>query len=278
MIKNARTAGLSEKGEWRTMIRNLKADGAKAAKAESYMMWFILGMLGHIVTLAWVEFTTPHVPMAIDEESPTGHDDHEVFAQGFQEQASAERMRYAWMGTRVGAPLQILAAVFTLVSTISNSGFFDREQSATIAPTEQAALTNTADADAGTADAPANMPARETEQEVVLSLRVDEDHEGGNPGDRATAELLAGYDCTPNADRNVFDCTQRAETAAWVEPTGTWRGMYSRRGTPTPGTGRSRSSSATTRPYDTQTARAPEPSHQRERHPAPAKDDSTGRR
>ena len=214
------------------MIRNLKADGVNAAKAQSYITWFVLGVLGHIVTLAWAAYTTPRVPMAIDEESPTGRADHEIFEKGFQTQAKAERMRYAWMGTRVGAPLQILAAVFTLVNAIADSGVFDRERFATVAPTEQAELTNTANASADAAEPLADMPAHETEPDVVLSLRVDEDHEAGDPGDRATAELLAGYDCTPNAERNVFDCTQRTEAAAWVEPTGTWRGMYSRRGTP----------------------------------------------
>ena len=169
--------------------------------------------------------------MAIDEESPTGRADHEIFEKGFQTQAKAERMRYAWMGTRVGAPLQILAAVFTLASAIADSGFFDRERFATVAPTEQAELTNTANAGADAAEPLADMPAHETEPEVVLSLRVDENHEAGDPGDRATAELLAGYECTPNAERNVFDCKQRTEAAAWVEPTGTRRGTYSRRGT-----------------------------------------------
>ena len=195
-------------------------------------MWFIFGVLGHFITLAWASVATPRVPMAIDEESPTGHADHEIFEKGFQEQARAERMRYAWMGTRVGAPLQILAAVVTLGNAIADSGLLDREPFATAAPTEQPALTNTANAGTDAPEALADMPAHETEPEVV-SVRVPEDREAGNPGNRATAWVLAGYDCTPTANGGrVFDCTRRAEAASWVEPTGTWRGMYSRRGTP----------------------------------------------
>ena len=231
MSKNAKAAGLSEREKWRTMIRNPKADGLKAAKAQSYIMWFIFGVLGHFITLAWASVATPRVPMAIDEESPTGHDDHEMFARGFQEKAKTERMRHAWMGTRFGAPLQVLAAVFTLVNAISDSGVLDMDRFAAATPTEQAELTNTASTGAGAAEAPADVPALETEPDVV-SVRVPEDREAGDPGNRATAELLAGYECTPNAERGVFDCTRRTEAAAWVEPTGTWGGMYSRRGTP----------------------------------------------
>ena len=229
MTRNSRGAKLTKELKWRTM----KVAGQKAAKDQSYIMWFILGVLGHFITIAWASIETPRMPMAIDEESPTGNEDHETFERAFQEKAKAERKRYAWMGTAAGGPLHILATAFMISNAITDSGVFDRERFASTAPTEQAEPTNTANAGAGAVEAPANVPAvpaLETEPEVA-SVRIDENDDAEDAESRATAEVLAGYDCTESTESGVFNCTERAGANAWVEPTGTWRGTYRRRGT-----------------------------------------------
>ena len=102
------------------MITNPKAKALEAAKRQSYVAWLLLGILGHIFTLAWTKLLTPRMPLSVDEESPTGRNDHDLFEKEFQRHAKRERERYAWIGATIGGPLQLIAAVVSLGAAMLN--------------------------------------------------------------------------------------------------------------------------------------------------------------
>ena len=244
---------------------NPKAKALAAAKARSHIPWFILGVIAHVVTLAWAALATPRVPMAVDEESPTGRKDHETFEKTFQQHLKAERLRYAWMGTRIGGPLQLLVAVVTLANAVIDNAVFEPARFEREAPAEYAGATTAgspgaqaaptgaepprpdageplssdtvataAAADEGaaapTTDTGATTGADQRSETETPPVRMFDGRRVGDAEPGTTAELLEGYDCAPTDEAGWYDCTVRIDASGWRRPTGTWHGTYGRRG------------------------------------------------
>ena len=246
------------------MMTNPKAKASEAAKRQSYATWLVLGILGHIFTVAWTKLVTPRMPLSVDEESPTGRNDHDLFEKEFQRHAKRERERYAWMGAAIGGPIQLIAAVVSLGTAMLNMEPESAARYDAAAPTEMAAAAHReaggsapdepgagsrepgerpatpADAEAGedvatTDGTNAGVVERtaETAAGWLQELTGDESDPRGEAADNATVDAAVDAtdapspnDCDPGTDPGRDDCAEAPRTNDWVEPTGWWRGRY----------------------------------------------------
>ena len=204
------------------MMKNPREKAIELAKSQNYVPWLILGALAHILVLAWTAFTTPRMPIAVDEQSPTGEKDHNLFETEFRRAAKQERDIYAWRGAIIGGPLQTLAAIVSIAASLANAptaGF--EPQQAGNATTEAVSAAG----DGGNA-APATAP--ETEESTAEAtgrtwLR--------NLNSRGLS--LLGRDDAEENERLAggLDVLERLapEDWTWTEPTGIWRGSYKMR-------------------------------------------------
>ena len=243
------------------MMTNPKAKALEAAKRQSYVAWLLLGILGHIFTITWTKLVPPRMPLSVDEESPTGRNDHDVFEKEFQRHAKRERERYAWIGAAIGVPLQLIAAVVSLGTAMLNMEPESAARYDAAAPTEMAAAAHR-EAGGGAPDEPgagsrepgeraATSPNAEAGEDVATTDGTDagvvertaETAAGwlqaltGDESDlrgeaavdttvAATVDAPSRNDCDPGTDPGRDDCAEAPRASDWVEPTGWWRGHY----------------------------------------------------
>ena len=243
------------------MMTNPKAKALEAAKRQSYIAWLVLGVLGHIFTLAWTKLVTPRMPLSVDEESPTGRNDHDLFEKEFQRHAKRERERYASMGAAIGGPIQLIATVVSLGTAVLNMEPESAARYDAAAPTE---MTAAADRETGRSapdepeagsrepgegaatppdaaggediattdgtDAGVVEGAAEYSLDWLQELTGDESDPRGEAAVdttvAATVDAPSRNDCDPGTDPGEDDCAEAPRTSDWVEPTGWWRGRY----------------------------------------------------
>ena len=243
------------------MMTNPKAKALEAAKRQSYVAWLLLGILGHIFTITWTKLVPPRMPLSVDEESPTGRNDHDVFEKEFQRHAKRERERYAWIGAAIGVPLQLIAAVVSLGTAMLNMEPESAARYDAAAPTEMAAAAHREagggapdepgpglrkpgeraatppDADAGEdiattdgTDAGVAEGAAKYSLDWLQELTGDESDPRGEAAVdttvAATVDAPSRNDCDPGTNPGGDDCAEAPRTSDWVEPTGWWRWRY----------------------------------------------------
>ena len=72
--------------------------GRQAAERGSYWGWTLAAVFLHVVVLLWARCVKPALPGAIDERSPTGSAEHEVFSDAYAEAARELRVKSAKLG------------------------------------------------------------------------------------------------------------------------------------------------------------------------------------
>lgn len=72
--------------------------GREAAERGSYWGWTLAAVFLHVAVLLWARCVKPALPGAIDEWSPTGSADHEVFADAYARTARELRVKSAKLG------------------------------------------------------------------------------------------------------------------------------------------------------------------------------------